>query len=239
MISTRSTVNTIDRKLITPSRTLSLAHSQLLRRSGIDCQTAKALGVRTSQSGRSYVIPLTNHHGDQSGSLVRFDGNDYRDRAGRVRKFLTMGHQGSTVPRVYYPDTKSLNWAKVINNIYKPIYITEGPKKAISLSKEGYSCIGLLGTNHGIHKSDLCHELKQVKWKDRHVYIVFDNDKLNNRQIQQSESELAETLKKHGAKVHIVELPQDSDLKGADDFLAGSSTNRQAFNASLEKSRQA
>jgi predicted transcriptional regulator len=106
-----------------------------------------------------------------------------------------------------------------------PFYITEGEKKALKAAQEGLYCIGLSGLwNWSNGNKELISDFDLVTFKGRSIYIVPDNDWLQpdrhgyQKNLKQAVYELADKLKKRGAKVFIVELPQ-GDTKGLDDYL--------------------
>jgi len=106
-----------------------------------------------------------------------------------------------------------------------PIWITEGEKKALCLTHNGFSCIGISGVWNWKGKDDEGTSLPiadfdLINWQDREVNIVFDADKAINPQVLNAEKALAGELSKRGAKVLIVDLPHGEDEpKGVDDFI--------------------
>jgi len=223
--------------LTSPSKRLTSKHIDVLNKSGISRNAAYEQGIRTSKSGNSYVIPVYDIKGNQAGDTIRIDqekveAGSYPDKRNKTRKFQTINHNDETIPTVHFPKLAKMEWSKIKDNPYQEMYITEGPKKALKMCLEGFPCIGLLSCNGGLNKKDLADPLKEIKWKDRHVYIVFDNDKNTNENVLNAEKELSEKLKEYGAKVHIIDLPQDQQAKGADDFLAKSRYHRDLFESS-------
>ena len=107
------------------------------------------------------------------------------------------------------------------------LLITEGEKKSLKATQEGFACLGLVGVyGWKARKSEqLLPALECIAWKGRHVFIVFDSDLARNEQVQDAESRLAKHLNDRGAVVRVVRLPDgpDDDGKpikmGLDDFL--------------------
>ena len=123
-----------------------------------------------------------------------------------------------------------------------PLLITEGEKKALKASQEGFPCIGLPGVTNwsaprkqqdtskqkDVPKKDreLNTFLAAIPWQGRQVYIIYDTDDSRNPNVSREAAELARVLEKHGAMSHIVTLPPlwDSEKKcyvkqGLDDYL--------------------
>lgn len=104
----------------------------------------------------------------------------------------------------------------------KPIFITEGEKKAAKATLEGFPCVGLSGVwNFKDSENEFLPELDECIWKDRTVYIVFDSDISDKHSVKQAEIRLAINLLNRGAKALSVRLPRDEDegKNGLDDYL--------------------
>lgn len=104
----------------------------------------------------------------------------------------------------------------------KPVFITEGEKKAGKATIEGFPCVGLSGVwNFRDGKSDFIAELGQYIWTDRTVYPVFDSDIVEKEGVKRAELRLAVELINRGAKVYSVRLPNEEDRSknGLDDYL--------------------
>ena len=108
---------------------------------------------------------------------------------------------------------------------YKPdthIFITEGEKKAAKATLSGFPCIGLSGVfNFTDSESGFLSELKELNFKHRAVYIVFDSDIVGKVLVRQAELRLAVELMNREAKVWAVRLPgeKDDEKNGLDDYL--------------------
>ena len=81
----------------------------------------------------------------------------------------------------------------------KPIFITEGEKKAAKATLEGFPCVGLSGVwNFKDSENEFLPELDEFIWKDRTVYIVFDSDISHKHAVKQAEIRLAINLLNRG-----------------------------------------
>ncbi|HEX3035421.1 MAG TPA: DUF3854 domain-containing protein, partial [Thermodesulfobacteriota bacterium] len=104
----------------------------------------------------------------------------------------------------------------------KPIFITEGEKKSVKASIEGFPCIGLSGVwNFKDSENDFLPELGNFVWTDRDVFIVFDSDITEKHNVRHAEIRLAVELTNRGARVFSIRLPNESDgdKNGLDDYL--------------------
>lgn len=104
----------------------------------------------------------------------------------------------------------------------KPLFFTEGEKKAAKATIEGFPCIGLAGVwNWKEEENDFLPQLEGYEWKDRTVYIVFDSDIVGKRDVQRAEIRLAVALMNRNAVVRSIRLPNepDSGKNGLDDYI--------------------
>ena len=103
-----------------------------------------------------------------------------------------------------------------------PIFITEGEKKCVKATLEGFRCIGLSGVwNWKDGENDFLPELENLNFKHRTVYNIFDSDIIGKVLVRQAELRLAVELMNRGAKVMAVRLPNESsgEKNGVDDYL--------------------
>jgi Domain of unknown function (DUF3854) len=106
-----------------------------------------------------------------------------------------------------------------------PLWITEGQKKADALASHGLCAIALLGVwnfkgKNPFGGTTLLADFDYIALDGRDVRIVFDNDVMTKRAVQQALARLTEHLQRRKAHVTTVYLPQDRGKKvGADDFL--------------------
>lgn len=104
----------------------------------------------------------------------------------------------------------------------KPIFITEGEKKAAKATLEGFPCIGLSGVWCFKDKeSDFLPQLEAMNLKHRTIYIVFDSDIGNKVGVQHAELRLAVELINRGSKPLSIRLPneENGNKNGFDDYL--------------------
>lgn len=190
-------------------------HLEDLKRSGLSDSTIeqaafhsvppndinKQMGFNIPSLTSCYEIPY-----DKSFSRFRAFYDDKSN--GEKPKYIQRKNSGN---RLYIPSTVR----SVLNDSSITLYITEGEKKALKAIQEGLYCIGLSGLwnwkNKGSEK--LISDFDQIKFKNRAVYIVPDNDWLQPnkhgyaKNLKQAVYGLANRLKERGARVFIVELP--------------------------------
>jgi putative DNA primase/helicase len=135
------------------------------------------------------------------------------------------------------------------------LILTEGEKKSLKSTQEGFLTIGLTGVwnwqrkrprgedGKGKGPRELIPDLAGVRWQGRRVYLCFDSDATDNRNVALAEFHLADALSGVGAQVKIVRLPPGEpgpDGKpakvGLDDFLVahGPDAFRELLAAAVE-----
>src|SRR5262249_48835426 len=110
------------------------------------------------------------------------------------------------------------------------LWVTEGVKKADALVSLSCVAAGLNGVwgwrgENGKGGKTALPDWEQIALKERHIFVVFDSDGLNNPQVRAAEQRLREWLTAKGARVYVIHLPvQESGKVGVDDFLADGGT---------------
>ena len=113
----------------------------------------------------------------------------------------------------------------LLSNPKRPLYLTEGCKKALKATQDGLPTLAFAGVDawrdrrNGTGKP--IPELDLVIWKARTVYIVYDSDLAWKLPVRWAEFRLARELHQRGAKVFTVRLPSNPDGSkvGFDDYL--------------------
>lgn len=105
---------------------------------------------------------------------------------------------------------------RILNDNKIFLIITEGEKKALSATQEGFPTLALSGAWNWSSNNQPLKDFDRIILKDRIVYIAYDADKHSNANVALAESRLAQMLIKKGAKVKILNLPAGKKL---DDFL--------------------
>ncbi len=169
---------------------------------------------------------------DLSGKVTKFWRyrylEDYRvegsfDKITQDKKPLRYVQPKGSVNELYLPPL--IDWKAVAKNTSQPIIITEGElKAACSTAWAGVPTIGLGGVWCFKASREYAHILpmfKQIEWKDRTVYIIYDSDAVTNPKVKAAENALAYELMNLGAEPHIVRLPPKAEGKkcGLDDYI--------------------
>lgn len=158
------------------------------------------------------------------------------DATGKAKeKAKYLGSPGAR-NKLYYPPTIPTNGWK---DSTIDIVITEGEKKCLALyhlgllEHLGWLAIALPGVwnwKGTIGKTDApfggkqevkgtIPDLDEINWDKRKVYIVFDRNVHTNESVKVARQELRKELTGRGAKVVLVDIPENEDVNGIDDFL--------------------
>jgi len=166
---------------------------------------AKLIGFERALSSPGLAIPYPNVPGYVR---IRLDAGDTRFLAPRDRE----------VPVYLPPDC--------LREGDEPIYVVEGPIKALALRDHSFNAVGLGGTGTTLTTKDDVRRLNSswgtVAITGRHVVIVFDSNRATNPNVARDEARLAQALELAGAKVRVAALPprEGGGDWGPDDFLA-------------------
>ncbi|MBA4376288.1 MAG: hypothetical protein C0401_08980 [Anaerolinea sp.] len=116
---------------------------------------------------------------------------------------------------------------KTLQNPTIPLFITEGQKKADSLTSHGACVIDLLGVwnfkgRNEFGGTTILADFDFIAWENRLVRIVFDSDVMYKPSVRLALERLTEILHRKGATVSAIYLPNhQSGVKwGVDDWLA-------------------
>lgn len=112
-----------------------------------------------------------------------------------------------------------------------PLFITEGIKKGDALVSRKLCAVALIGvwnwrgTNEHGGKTAL-PEWERVALNGRKVYIVFDSDVMEKREVYAALRRLKGFLESRDAKVRLIYLPagKGAEKQGVDDYLASGHT---------------
>ena len=210
-------------------------HWKELQASGLTAATVKAAGIRSEASwevlasivhwkyqhkmGAALVFPYIDAHGVNGYTRIK------PDRPRKLARGIVKYESPRGYPnRVYLPP----GVAPVLADATARLFVTEGEKKALAASQEGFLCLGLPGVFSWKPKKReaLIDDLEAIAWNGRPVYITFDSDIAVKPEVKDAAARLAAVLKQHGANVKIIYLPDGpvgADGKpskmGLDDYL--------------------
>jgi len=167
-----------------PSDKLLEKHINDLKKSGIDEVTALELGFRTSVASDSWVVPIRNIENTETlGYVARYDNEAIEEnKYPSKKKNTTPKYRLSPELRnsFFYPHIKSVNWLKIAKDSTLDIGMTEGIKKAIKLTLEGFPTIGLFATYGWIGKN------QEEESKENGG---LDNDELDSEEDESEDKE--------------------------------------------------
>jgi hypothetical protein len=131
--------------------------------------------------------------------------------------------------RVYFPP----GVGDAVRDPNQSLAITEGEKKSAVVAQFGIPIIGLAGVECWSKRRSkgedgraqgrrlILDDLAGLPWHGRIVYIVFDSDVVQKRDVQRAEAALARALTDLGAVVYLVRIPpaEGGEKLGIDDYL--------------------
>lgn len=208
-------------------------HLADLRSSGLSDATLATAGIRSASEEEARAklrrrekvspgieFPYTALNGEPGFSRFKLDTPPV-GKNGRPCKYLSpIGAPN----RLYLAPTLP---QEILKDVSRDLLVTEGEKKALKAIQEGFSCIGLAGVwcwrgkNPETGRSEPIPDLDQITWEGRAVFIVFDSDLAENEEVRRAEWYLVQELRRRGAVVRVVRLPEgpDGQKMGLDDFL--------------------
>ncbi|WP_437723630.1 DNA polymerase [Sorangium sp. So ce861] len=113
-----------------------------------------------------------------------------------------------------------------VDDVHVPLFVVEGPVKALALQDHGFQVIALGGTSTTLATKggDRCLNASwdKIDLQGREVVLVFDSGRATNPSVARDEARLVWAVEKAGAKVRVAALPPKPNGKdqGPDDFLA-------------------
>jgi len=129
-----------------------------------------------------------------------------------------------------------------LGNPKRPLFITEGIRKADSAVSHKMCCIALLGVWNWRGKNEEGGTASLPDWedivlKDRDVYIVFDSDVMYKPAVYQALKRLKAFLEKRKARVQVIYLESkpNNGKVGLDDFFASGHVYQQLFHYATDK----
>lgn len=209
-------------------------HLRELRASRLSDETIRAAGLHSECNYAKLAVLLEwklpkkcfpalviPYHGlDGNNGYARVKPDNPRVSEGKPIKYEAP--KGRTSQPYFPPGV-----AEIASDASQRLLITEGEKKSLKATQEGFPCIGLSGVFSwkDAKTESLLPALEQIAWQGRDVLIVFDSDFAHNANVQEAEARLAVQLSNRGAKVRAVRLPDGLANKdgipkmGLDDFL--------------------
>lgn len=223
-----------------PGQALLPQHAALIEASAISPEVARARGYRSVESraelrrlgfsdrqcqAPALLIPIWSVAGEVGNYQIRPDeprvDRKLKDGEPRIIKYETV--QGSRMILDVPPPARA--W---LGDPKRPLFVTEGARKADSAVSAGLACLALLGvwnwrgTNEDGGRVALA-DWESVALSGRTVYLAFDSDVVTNPTVAGALGRLRSFLGSRGARVRIIYLPagEGGQKTGLDDYLAG------------------
>jgi len=193
---------------------LSAIHRTMLEvESGIAPEIAAERGYKTVMSRAELLdfkkyqrrapglyIPTYSPDDETTSSQLRPD-SPRKDKRGKPLKYETPG--GSEVILDAHP-----RMLEEVRSGTGDLWVTEGIKKADSLTSRGLPTIGLIGVWNWQRGGEMLPCWNHVRLDGRRVYIVFDSDVMTKEGVQLALERLAGSLEARGANVMVCYLPE-------------------------------
>lgn len=227
-------------------------HAQLLADSAISPEVATARGYRSATTRAelrrlgfaepqrrvpALLLPIYNVHGEIA--LYQLRPDTPRIRRGKPVKYETLA--GARMILDVPPPARP--W---LDDPKRPLFVTEGSRKADAAVSHGLCCVALLGVWNWRGTNEHGGKVAIPDWESialsgRKVYIVFDSDVMEKREVHDALARLKAFLESRGAGVWVIYLPPAGGGKktGLDDFLAGGRTLEDLLGLATRKLRKA
>jgi hypothetical protein len=227
-------------------------HAAIIRDSGITPQVAQERGYRsvtkkaelkalgfTEKQCRvpALLIPVLGVTGNIVSYQIRPDAPRV-NKQGKLIKYETPAE--SKMALDIPPQARPF-----LGDPTRPLFITEGVRKADSAIGRGLCCIDVLGVWNFRGTNDLGGKTILADWehihlKGRDTYITFDSDVMLKIEVHQALIRLKAFLESRGAKVHLIYLPSGTGAckQGLDDFLAAGNSVENLLSFATDTPRQ-
>lgn len=208
-------------------------HQHLLDDSGITSEVALARGYRSvitkaelqrlGFGARQCQVPaLLIPVWDVTGEIGLYQSRPDAPRIERAKAVKYETPKGAQMTLDVPPGIRS--W---LPDPHRPLFITEGVRKADAAASRGLCCIALLGVWNWRGSNDAGGKLALPAWESialngRRVYVVFDSDVMTKASVQAALTRLKVFLEHRKAEVWILYLPpgEGGTKVGLDDYFA-------------------
>src|SRR5215216_729820 len=179
---------------------------------------------RAQRNVPALLVPIYGATGEISFYQSRPDEPRIDKKRGKPVKYETPA--GATMALDVHPFCRDR-----LGDPNAPLFITEGVKKGDALTSHGLCAIALIGVwnwrgTNGLGGKTALAEWEYIALNDRKVYIVFDSDVMEKKEVYGALCRLKAFLEQKGAKVLLIYLPtgESGKKQGVDDYLASDRT---------------
>jgi hypothetical protein len=200
---------------------ISLELLERARIQRITHEEAITMGFRFKGQLDGIMIPYIVA-GQQINARIRRDKPERGEGGKPENKYVCLTKE--TAQRALYrvPGTETQ-----LGDVAIPIFFVEAEKSVLALSallertKKPAVVLGTGGCRGWMNGGGKpLPDFEQITWTGRHVAICFDSNVTTNPDVQEAERALVEELRKRGAIVQCIRLPQEEGVNGPDDFIA-------------------
>jgi hypothetical protein len=209
-------------------------HLALITASGIKTELVEARGYRSVTNkaelrrlgfaASQLLVPtLLVPVWDVTGNIGTYQHRPDAPRLDARRKAIKYETPASTAMVVDVPPL-ARPW---LGDPKRPLFITEGVRKADAAVSQGLCCIALLGVwnwrgTNGLGGKTALPDWEAIALEGRKVYIAFDSDVMHKPAVYQALARLKRFLEQRKADVWLIYMPpgEDGQKLGLDDFLA-------------------
>lgn len=222
-----------------PDLLLLPQHEELLAKSGISPEVATARGYTSAKDPRdlkifgfsdaqrrapALVIPVWSVTTGKVATYQARPDTPRTDAQGKPVKYETP--HGARMVLDCHPIARG--W---LADAGRPLFITEGIRKADAAVSRGLCCVALLGVWNWRGKNEkggftALADWESVALKDRQAYVAYDSDVMLNPQVHAALARLKTFLESRGARVALIYLPpgKGGTKVGLDDYFAAGHT---------------
>lgn len=210
---------------------LTDAEAKELGLKALSAEQVKKKNQRFHEAGALFIPYWT-----LDGKLSRFYRIRYLEKLPGIAGLIEKPQRYDQLPvlqEVYYPNL--IDWDTIAKDTSLPIGITEGELKAACACATGFPVLALGGVHSFMSSKrgiSFLPSLEKIEWRQRTVFVVYDNDITHKLPVMRAQLDLARELVARGARVQFVSIPPGPE-KGLDDFIV--KQGKEAFSELLIK----
>jgi hypothetical protein len=228
-------------------------HAKLLAASAISPKVAKARGYRSvSKKAELKRLGFGEAQRRVPGLLVpvwaadgkiglhQFRPDEPRKKDRKPLKYETP--VGATMRIDVPPRVRKRGW---LGDPARPLFITEGARKADAAVSVDLCCIAVLGVwawrgSNRLGGKTVLADWERIALKERRVFLVFDSDLTTKPEVHAALLRMKTFLESRGAEILVIYLPSGvgGAKLGLDDFLAGGHTVDELLTLATPELRQ-
>lgn len=213
---------------------------------GIPEELLTRAGVRRVSNGEARALLTSTHRGDLAGIVYPYiDPTTSKQVTCRMRRDHPKMENGKPKRKYLsaYGDSRHLYFPADVSQLLAdpevPVVIVEAEKSVLAITAAAAQrdrplvpigtggCWGWTGrigkivdsTGQRVDETGPLLDFDRLTWEDRDCVICFDGDVANNPKVRAGRRRLAAVLTDRGARVRLVDLPQEDRINGPDDFI--------------------